>query len=276
MKIVYHYGKNIGKNLSLKQLLEFHKVKYNYDKSVIGTFLYFDLIENSPQIELIKELDGQGIRPSQIYTKFTPKEQVHAAFLELNPQWHHGYPMPQEDGGWEALIYDLSDYCLECGTGYNQKAPFRMKSEPKWGKRHLLQLHWIYDEYFVLPEVWQEYFKPLGIDCRPVLHYKKETELKTVVQLVIDEVATSPLKREALEGEYCRHCERIKYNYVVRGYWPPFAEPQNGLIFKTQEYFGSGHAADKGIIVSNQLYRIIVDNKLKGVDFKPLAEFKAD
>ena len=45
-----------------------------------------------------------------------------------------------------------------------------MKAEPKWGRRGVLQLNWVFDEYFATPEVWASFFEPHGIECRPVMN----------------------------------------------------------------------------------------------------------
>ncbi|HSP78312.1 MAG TPA: hypothetical protein VLQ93_07270 [Myxococcaceae bacterium] len=142
-----------------------------------------------------------------ISTNFSKKEIAEARWLELEPDWHHGYPQPGEDhfGYWEAT-YDVADFCERCGIGLKQKAPFQMKAEPRWGRRGILQLNWVFDEFFVTPEVWSAIFRPHGIGCRPVLN-TKGAELKTVVQLVVQE----GVKTEGLEAERCTHCGRLKF-----------------------------------------------------------------
>ena len=45
--------------------------------------------------------------------------------------------------------------------GAKQVSPFRMKESPNWGRRSILQMNWLFDEYFVKPEVWNAVFQPL-------------------------------------------------------------------------------------------------------------------
>src|SRR6266513_987519 len=105
-----------------------------------------------------------------VRTQFSKQELANAEWLELMPDWHHGYPQPDEDVfGYREATYDLTGYCPQCGTGLRQKAPFQMKSEPKWGRNSILQLNWIFDEYFVTPEVWAKVFDPHAVSSRPVL-----------------------------------------------------------------------------------------------------------
>jgi hypothetical protein len=94
-----------------------------------------------------------------VTTKFSSSEIAEAAWLELQPEWHHGYPQPNEgEFGYRRATYDSSDWCDECWMGLKQNAPFQMKGEPKWGRRGILQLNWVFDEYFVTPEVWSSVF----------------------------------------------------------------------------------------------------------------------
>ena len=133
-----------------------------------------------------------------------------------------------------------------------------------------MHLTWVYDEIFVRREVWQDVFRPLGIDCVPVIHHKKKMELESVVQLKIDEISPVQLETDGLEFEVCSVCGKIRYKYVSRGFFPEFIGDIAYDIVKTQEFFGTGHSARREIIVSNKVYQIICDNKLKGFDFTPM------
>jgi hypothetical protein len=105
-------------------------------------------------------------------TEFAPAELRGASWLEVRPDWHHGYPMPDDDGGYLRATYDLGQYCATCGAGTVQRAPFRMRAEPKWGRRSILQLNWVFDQYFVRPDLHEGVFAPLGVESLPVLHHR--------------------------------------------------------------------------------------------------------
>src|SRR5689334_21562287 len=140
-------------------------------------------------------------------TKFSKRELADARWLELMADWHYGYPQPDEDVfGYRQATYDLTGWCEQCGIGMMQKAPFQMKGEVKWGKNGILQLNWVFDEYFVTPDVWSSVFKPHGIGCRLVMN-TKGVELKTVVQLVIEEEVN--IVPEGLPFERCARCGRV-------------------------------------------------------------------
>jgi hypothetical protein len=204
-----------------------------------------------------------------VSTRFTKRELADARWLKLIPDWHHGYPQPHEDVfGYRQATYDLTDWCKQCGIGMRQKAPFQMKGEPRWGKRSILQLNWVFDEYFVTPNAWSAVFKPHSIGCRPVMN-RKGIELGTVVQLVIDEEVG--IKTEGLAFECCEKCHRMKYLPVTRGPSPPLVEVPTQAMAKTHEYFGSGGSAHKSVIVSRDLAGALMAEKLRGASLRPVA-----
>jgi hypothetical protein len=205
-----------------------------------------------------------------IYTNFSAKEVAASRWLALKPDWHHGYPQPDEGHfGYRKATYSVSDFCQPCGIGLKQDAPFQMKSEPRWGRRGILQLNWIFDEFFVTPEIGSAVFRPHGIGSRPVLD-KKGSVLKTVVQLVVEEEVG--LEVEGLASERCASCGRIKFLPVVRGPIPPLVNEPSSRMAKTREYFGSGGAADRKVLVSQEVARTMMAAKLRGAFLHPVAE----
>jgi len=161
---------------------------------------------------------------------------------------------------------------MTCGVGLRQVAPFRMKREPKWGNRHILQLNWVFDEYFVLPDVWESVFKPFGVGRRPVLDHRREKPLSTVVQLDIQGRAMSKIDFKDDDFEVCESCGYRKHHAHRRGMFPFVETDRKDHMVKTQEYFGSGGSAWQAILISAELYREIKRKKLKGVTFYPMAE----
>jgi hypothetical protein len=204
-----------------------------------------------------------------VNTEFSKGEVQQAAWLSVVPDWHHGYPQPRElDFGYLEATYDISGYCPECGVGKKQKAPFQMKGEPRWGRRAILQLNWVFDEYFVTPEVWASVFKPHGIASLPVLNTKGK-ELSTVVQLATG--AHVKVDVSGLPFETCSTCGRVKYLPHTRGFFPTLlAEPDSSMV-KTNEYFGSGASAHHGVLVSQAIVQALIKADVRGASFKPVA-----
>ncbi len=254
---------------------------------------FFDIDENDARWAQLHQLiwkwkveDGSDPELLWVGTQFSNEESEAAPFVKLSPNWHHGYPYPRPGNfGFLEETYDPKSRCpgnpvgtgLQrtglCGMGMVQVAPFQMKGEPKWGKKHILQMNWVFGEFFVRPEIWQKVFKPLGIGFEWVLHYKTLKKLETVVQLKVENTAASPLLiPDDHTKETCKVCRRTRYYPWVRGYFPSFREsPGPGHIWKTQEIFGSGGSAWNAVIISAELYREIQMHELKGVTFMPMA-----
>lgn len=199
------------------------------------------------------------------FTKFSEPELDGARALCMLGQSQRGYPQPEENFGFLAETYDLTDYCSRCGNGYRQNRPFRVKSVPVL-KRNVMQLNWVFDEFFVARDVWTEVFRPMGIDCWPVILHKSGKEIESVVQLKI--VQRVQLHTKPMDGTGCKDCGRSKIPLDLRGFSPaPMEMP--AAICRSAEGFGAGRAAFNRVMISDSLYRRIKQAKLRGVQFYP-------
>ena len=234
------------------------------------TFVAFDVDEDHPNWSRVRPLFERWDVSDFLRTEFSKAEIEASAWLELLANSHTGYPQPKElEFGYVPVTYDVSGGCVDCGVGWKQKAPFQMKNEPKWGKNSILQMNWVFDEYFVRPEVWSSVFKAHGVSCRPVTN-RKGVELKTVVQLVVEEEVSIGTDNLALER--CRACKRVKYLPVTRGALPALKKRPCAQMVKTREYFGSGGRAFKTVLVSQKLWRAMVAAGVKGASVQPVQE----
>ena len=180
-------------------------------KSPLVRLVSFDIEEGEASWPRVKALIDQWNPADFVRTEFTGVELDSASLLQMLG-YQKGYPQPEDDLGYLKATYDLAEYCPECGIGKKQVTPFRMKGEPKWGGKHILQLNWVYDEYFVPTTVWEEVFHPLGIGRLAVTEHRTGRELRTVVQLDINDTVKSEL---SLGGRYpleiCRSCGRARF-----------------------------------------------------------------
>lgn len=200
---------------------------------------------------------------------FSDLEISQASWLALRADGQFGYPQPNDDEfGYREVTYDSTEFCDRCGVGLRQIAPFQLKGEPSWGRREILQLNWVYDEYFVKPDVWTRVFEPHGIERRPVTN-RSGVELKTVVQLFVEEAVG--LDSSELVPVVCMTCGRLKYEPVTRGPIPSVLAEPRGHMAKSKEWFGSGASAFHEVIVSKTLVRALSTENIRGVSFVPLA-----
>jgi hypothetical protein len=235
-----------------------------------GLLISFDLDESHESWPQVQRWIATRRAVDIVGTNFSKREIGDARWLELQPDWHHGYPQPKPGTfGYLEVTYNTSEYCSQCGIGPRQEAPFRMKAEPKWGRRGILQLNWIFDEYFVTPEVWTNVFKPHNVACR-LVHNNRARELETVVQLVVERQID--IVTDGLPFEKCTTCGRIKYIPVARGPFPPLTCEPKAHMMKTRQYFGSGTSAHKRVILSQELARALATKKIRGASVRPVVE----
>jgi hypothetical protein len=208
----------------------------------------------------------------RVWTEFSDEERKLAPFLEMEA-WYHGYPQPQQfrpDAPsridklpYLRQTYDFSEACEKCWRGRKQIAPFRMKKNPTWGRRSILQLEWVREEFFVKPDVYESIFRPFGVGFRPVLLHKTGAELDTVVQLVIEAVAE--VNVNGIPFEKCPACGKKDYHRSTKGF-PPSPTDTKASLLKSNETF---NGFTRRVYVSNSLWRRILDANLKGADFAP-------
>lgn len=235
------------------------------------TAVTFQITEDDPRwqkvAQLVKEVGALDIGS----TTFSAAELSNAKYLAMLPSWHHGYPQPENDEDDFAYLkatYDLRKYCNVCGVGAKQIAPFRMKKAPRWGRKSILQLNWVFDEYFVKPDVWDLLFRPLGIKCRSVVLDKTGAVMDSAVQLEISEMVDLEMGHHPYPYEDCLTCHRRKFDPQVIGFFPP-PQTTNSNLFKSTQYFGSGARAYRQVLGSSALYRSIDVARLAGLEFQP-------
>ena len=268
MKIIHRvsFTPKIGQLETLREV----GVKVEESSSSLVKLVAFDIEESNSAWPIVESLIKKWNMGDVVITKFTMSELKKANSLRMLTNWHDGYPQPDDDFGYLSASFNLTEFCDKCGIGKYQDTPIRLAREPIWGKKHILQVHWLYDEFFVLPDVWKNVFKPLGVGCVPVVHHKTGIELKTVVQLDLDIIADSELQPlNDQPYEICTSCRRKKYLPICRGLFPSFVATPANQIVKTREYFGSGASAWRSIIISSSLFQQITLHKLKGVKFMP-------
>lgn len=268
MRIVHHIGLRIDSD---QQRAEWRDAGIELPSGVRlprgGVIASFEIIEDDPRWGGVALLAKRFKAIDFVSTKFSSTELDGARFLGMLASGHFGYPEPSDNNGYLHQTFDLAGHCMGCGIGKKQTAPFRLRKVPALGNK-VLQLNWIFDEFFVKSDVWAAIFQPLGIGCRPVVLNKTGVEIDSVVQLEISQ--SFDVKLGGQDAQECARCGRKKYRYVLRG---PYPEPQgaDAMIFKSSQYFGSGAGAFRLVFVSKVLYGKMKDVRLKGVVYYPCA-----
>ena len=233
---------------------------------------YFLIDENHKDWEKIKLLIEKYEPFEMVHTEFTKKEMDAANWLQILPSWHHYYPEPSDDFGYLTKTYKENSYDLISKIGKVQQNNFFIRKKPKWGNKHLLQLNWVFDEFFLKKDIFDKFFKPLGIQNRNVQYYRTNDIVENMVQLIIPEDQYAELDMNGYEVKVeFEHYKR--YFPHTRGFFPEILNSDdidpNTHIIKSDVYFGDGGSSYRAIFVRNSLFKELMKYKLKGVYFHP-------
>lgn len=264
MRVVHHVAKAAEPGV----VEELVRLGVGVDGS--GSIVAFDISEDDPRWPAVARWITQRNALSLETTHFTEPEIAAAEVVALTADWHHGYPQPERDFEYLRVTYDPGEICMECGGGRQQVAPFRLNRQPRWGRRHLLQLNWVFDELFVQPDVYHDVFKPLGIQMWPVLNSRGDRELDAIVQLKTSH--TVPLDAHSLSPRTpCGVCDRPRFVSHTRGHLPSLIEPMPGAMAKTTQAFGSDGSTYHQVLVTATVWKAIASQGLRGVTPWPVA-----
>lgn len=261
MKIKHH----IGIDLSPETRRELVRLGFVLPLGIVG----FEVDEGDERWPKVQQISRRVGAIDLVYTEWTRDEVATAAWLQLGAPGQFGYPLPEDD--YLEATYDLSDHCDLCGQGARQRAAFRMRGEPRWGRRGILQLNWVLGEFFVKPEIWKAIFDPIGVRARSVVDDRSGTELTTVVQLDPD---TGPaLSLLGSQYDDCRRCGRRKYHPHTRGCFPAFtSDPGSRSVVRSAEFFGHGASADRAILISQSVRAELDRLEVRGAKYCPMCD----
>ncbi len=228
----------------------------DYTDSVI---VYIE--ETDPRWPDIKRLSDRLKLLPLIETEFSLEEERSAACLRFMSTTFFGFPEPRL-AYREMLeqVYDLSNYCTECGLGKVQKEPIRLAKDPKWGRGKTFQTHWLFDVILVEASGWENIFKPFGVEIWPV-HSKSSKVYSNVVQLRFGEEVTLAMTPDAPK-HICKKCRRPKYHPLDRGFFPRVISEQVPPLFWSKEEYGYERAADRWMLVRQDLYMKMRESSL--------------
>ena len=205
-------------------------------------------------------------------TEFTEEEIARADYCALRPAHYSGYPQPEGDFGFRTVTYDVHRFCEACGVGLRQVAPFRVRRSLKWGRNDFLQLYWVPSEYFMKEAVWIAHLKGLGVRSNCV-EDTKGRGVDGIVQLRIDDCVDMDV--EDVGGVVCDRCKRVYYRPIERGFFPAPLGAPDAAIFRTRQYFGTGHNGFNEVIVNSSVAAAIIAGGLRGVKLWPCAPVRS-
>lgn len=207
-----------------------------------------------------------------IGTVFSTEEMIDSEWNRLVPLHEWGYPQPENKMRWVEATYQ--DVCQKCGVCYTQKAPFRLKKEPRLGKNHFFTLIWDYVLFcrFDVLEAFREN-KITGYDTWDAILHSANQPSSTVTQLAFP-VITQPglFDEDKKRPEKCAECGITKYAHHRRGKLRYKRDALQDSDFQLiNEWFGSGgYSGFREILVSNRLTRLIISKGWRGITLRPI------
>lgn len=232
-----------------------------------------EIPESDPRwLELKPYVEG---RLNFIGTLFTDEERLAAEWCILRGV---GPLRPKEPVGgyWSGDYY--KGKCSVCGSGWTQVAPFHLSKEPRAGRNALTSFGSAY-ELFATDEVFRA-FKAEGIrgvDSWPFLVGQDKHPSENVKQVLAKNVAEPAIADELVEHEHyrwsdCPGCGRKWHLFYSRGMLPlRRSAMRSDVDFQvTNEWFGSGRAARREILVSRRVVQLILEKKWKGAELSPV------
>lgn len=246
----------------------------------VANIISLDVEETDPLWAVLKPCLTEARLSDSPETLYSAKEIREADWAVVRSDWHWGYPMPDRDFSYLSQTYDDTYYCPRCGAGLIQKGPFRVKKEPKWGRRSFLQLNWIYDELFAYPKTAEAMLAAdisgIAHKQHPLLCYKSGEALEDIVQMSIPgKLPPGLVPSDNIRELVCDDpgCGAQKILYDNRGPLRFESSIFEGApdVVKTAELFGGDTAiAARLILVSNRFIRFYLENKLRGLIIEPI------
>lgn len=232
-----------------------------------------EIPESDPRwLELKPCIEG---RLNFINTFFTDEERLAAEWCILRS----GSPVrPKEPvGGYWSCDY-YKGKCSVCGVGWTQIAPFHLAKEPKVGHNAFASFGSAY-QLFAIDEVSRTFEADgiRGLDSWPVLVGKDKHPAENVKQFLLKNVTEPAIADEFVEHEHyrwsdCPGCGRRWHLFYTRGMLPLRRTAlRSDVDFQmTNEWFGSGRAARREILISRRVVELILEKKWKGADLSPV------
>ena len=226
---------------------------------------------------------------------FTKGERHIAEYLAITPVSYHGHPgfQPLRKRADEFFI-NACGYgrCENCGAYEKQtNSPLVLADEVRWDNRDLLQIDTFRDLWFTTPRSYAEVFEPFGVSYREVRNRFTGEKLRSIIQLLPTETDV-PLHLSAESGwavTTCPVCGVTSCEVGTTDSWLPSARwlprietkiSPTTHFFTSRERFShqtpsqetnrSSQNAWRACLVSQSLFRQMLQHHLRGVYWEPL------
>lgn len=277
MKKIYRYSFNTNNDDPQRRIRDYltnKKIKYSE-----GLLLICEISENIPDFKEIKNfLDSKENKIIQCRVEYSKKELSEAKYLRLWLKRYSGYPQPEgidTKNSYISYTYDITNFCTQCGAGLVQKDSFYVKKSSDLAKIKFGGLYWVYDTFFITNELRDMFIneKFSGIEFLPVKNITTKQIIDNIVQMKINTIFPSKLNYEVEKLIDCKHCaqkralkksdsEIFSSNDVLKSLDNDF--------YLSQEFTGDGLLCCRHVLISNRVYKFLIENKIKNICAEPV------
>lgn len=273
---IYKYLMNtnvVDYNGHIRKFLTDHDIKFSSE-----ILLVFEIADSDPLFEEVsKFMLNYDINP-QIRLEYSKKELTEARYLHIWLRRYSGYPQPEVIDIKDSYInytFDITNFCTKCGSGLVQNDSFYLKKSFNIEKLRFGGVYWVYDTFFITTELRDLLIKEkfTGIEFVPVKNIRTKQIVDNIVQLKINEIFPAKLKYDIEKIIDCKQCGQKRDVMKMDSEVVTSKDVLKDLdkdFYLSQEFHGDGFLCCKSVLISNRVYKFLIDNKIKNICAEPI------
>lgn len=273
---IYKYLMNtnvVDYNGHIRKFLTDHDIKFSSE-----ILLVFEIADSDPLFEEVsKFMLNYDINP-QIRLEYSKKELTEARYLHIWLRRYSGYPQPEVIDIKDSYInytFEITNFCTKCGSGLVQNDSFYLKKSFNIEKLRFGGVYWVYDTFFITIELRDLLIKEkfTGIEFVPVKNIRTKQIVDNIVQLKINEIFPAKLKYDIEKIIDCKQCGQKRDVMKMDSEVVTSKDVLKDLdkdFYLSQEFHGDGFLCCKSVLISNRVYKFLIDNKIKNICAEPI------
>lgn len=273
---IYKYLMNtnvVDYNGHIRKFLTDHDIKFSSE-----ILLVFEIADSDPLFEEVsKFMLNYDINP-QIRLEYSKKELTEARYLHIWLRRYSGYPQPEVIDIKDSYInytFEITNFCTKCGSGLVQNDSFYLKKSFNIEKLRFGGVYWVYDTFFITTELRDLLIKEkfTGIEFVPVKNIRTKQIVDNIVQLKINEIFPAKLKYDIEKIIDCKQCGQKRDVMKMDSEVVTSKDVLKDLdkdFYLSQEFHGDGFLCCKSVLISNRVYKFLIDNKIKNICAEPI------
>lgn len=260
-------------NGHIRKFLTDHNIKFSSE-----ILLVFEIADSDPLFEEVsKFMLNYDINP-QIRLEYSKKELTEARYLHIWLRRYSGYPQPEVIDIKDSYInytFEITNFCTKCGSGLVQNDSFYLKKAFNIEKLRFGGVYWVYDTFFITTELRDLLIKEkfTGIEFVPVKNIRTKQIVDNIVQLKINEIFPAKLKYDIEKIIDCKQCGQKRDVMKMDSEVVTSKDVLKDLdkdFYLSQEFHGDGFLCCKSVLISNRVYKFLIDNKIKNICAEPI------